>query len=49
MTDALLNLLALAVLSMVGGYSLTSQFDWFFWPATAGCFYVLVLSRAFQR
>ena len=47
MTDAILNLLTCIVVSMLGAYFLT---EWAisFWPATAGCFYALIVTKAFQ-
>lgn len=46
MTDALANLMACILLSMLGAYFLAAQFNVEFWPGVAGCFYILVLSRA---
>lgn len=49
MIDALVNLMACILLSMLGAYFLAAQFDFEFWPGVAGCFYILlVLSRALK-
>lgn len=45
MIDALANLVAVVLIAMIGGWGLQAQFDFDFWPATAGCFYLLILSR----
>lgn len=43
MIDSLANLLAVIEITMAGGYALQGELDLQFWPATAGCLYVLVL------
>lgn len=48
MIEPFANLMACILISMLGAYFLTEQWAFDFWPAVAGCFYVLILSKALQ-
>lgn len=48
MIEPFANLMACILISMLGAYFLHEQFAFDFWPAVAGSFYVLVLSKALQ-
>lgn len=48
MIEPLMNLLVCVLVSMLGAYCLHELWGLDFWPATAGCFYALVLSKAIQ-
>lgn len=48
MIDALSNLMACILIAMLGAYFLHESWAFDFWPATAGSFYVLILSKALQ-
>lgn len=45
---AVLLSMAYVIVSMLGGYFLAEQFGFHFWPATAGCFYLIALFKALQ-
>lgn len=45
MTEALANLAACILFSMLGAYFLQAHWDFEFWPATAGCLYVLIFAK----
>lgn len=46
---SLLNLMACILVSALGAYFLSEQFDFQFWPATAGCFYLLILCKSYRE
>lgn len=49
MTEPLMNLIAALLVAMLGACFLHEQFGFHFWPAVAGCAYLLILSNALHH